>query len=81
MYLISLTSNNTSFEEARALGFLTGMKVYFGTRFKKYEFRGVKSKHLKYVPIFKEFSKLKSEDFHDWVVKRHNYKEEYLLVK
>lgn len=81
MYLISLTSNNTDFNEAKSLGFLTGMSVFYGRRFNKYEFRGTKTKHLKYLSLFKEFSKIKKEEIHDWSVKVHNYKEDYILLK
>lgn len=81
MYLISLTSNNTDFNEAKSLGYLTGMSVFYGKRFKRYEFRGAKHKHLKYITLFKEFAKIKKEEIHDWSVKIHSYKEDYTLLK
>jgi hypothetical protein len=68
MYYISITK--ISRNQARSMKFLTGMTLFWDSRFKRYEFRGSKQKHKKFLVLFIELSKIVKGDIHDWDSKK-----------
>lgn len=79
MYIISIT--NIIDKDARTLGFLTGMIVLYDKRFKRYELRGSKSKHSKFLKTIEEFGKLFKSDVRDWTAKQNQYKSENQFIQ
>lgn len=80
MYYITIKGEINDYQ-ARSLAFLTNMKCYWDERYKRYEFRGVKKEHGKYLKMFEEFGKIFKSKIHDWVEKEGIYKSKYREIK
>ena len=65
MYFITITNITDSI--AKSMSFITKMSCSYDNRFKRYEFRGSKQKHYKFIGLFKELAKLYKGEIYDWV--------------
>jgi len=53
-------------KDSKSLGFISGMSVFYDSRLKRYEFRGTKQKHKKFIKLFEEFAKIHKAEIHEW---------------
>lgn len=65
MYFITIT--NITDRVAKSMSFISRMSCFYDSRFKRYEFRGSKQKHYKFIGLFKELAKLYKGEIYDWV--------------